>query len=108
MTKIRIEWPEGPGRCRETRAEVGYSRLGNHYINFQGQVYVWKEQKIGEPVLSKVNGKWQVVGRVAHQGLFIGGQEQQTFDEWSRTLEGKAQLEKDLRQMRESFLIPRQ
>ena len=70
--KIRIEWPEGPDRYRETSVEVGFSKRGNHYCKFQGQVFVWREQKIGEPVLSKVDGKWKAVGRVTGGGLFIG------------------------------------
>ncbi len=103
--KIRIEWPAegGAGYYRETRVDVGFSRRGNHYCQFQGQVFVWKEQKIGEPVLSKVDGKWQAVGRVSIGGLFIGPPEVQSYAEWCRTPEGKAKLEADFQLFRQDL-----
>lgn len=98
--KIRIEWPEGPGKFRETRVDVGFSRLGNHYATFEGKVFVWSRQEVGEVVISKVNGEWRPVGRVTINGLFIGPATELTYAEWSRTPQGKAKIERDFQLFR--------
>lgn len=107
MTKIRIEWSvDGAGKFRETRCEVGYSRRGNHYCKHENQVYVWHEQRVGEPVLSKVDGKgkWTIVGRVTGSGLFIGPSTELSYFEWSRTAEGRAKLEQDFQLLRNDLV----
>jgi hypothetical protein len=98
--KIRIEWPEESGRFRETRVAVGFSRLGNYYATFEGKVFVWNKQAVGEVVISKVNGEWRPVGRVTINGLFIGPATELCYAEWSRTSQGKAKLEADFQQFR--------
>jgi hypothetical protein len=91
--RMTLEWPEGPGKWRQTQVVVALSRRNNNFVKYQDQVYVFKKREEGEKVLSKIDGKWQVVGRITFGTIFIGGSEELSYGEWIRTPEGKAKLE---------------
>jgi hypothetical protein len=92
--RMKLESQPEQGKWISVDVDVLTSRRGNQYVKYQGEVYVFADRKEGTPVLSKVNGQWIRVGRIARNCLFIGAG--QTYDEWARTPEGQASIKEML------------
>lgn len=111
MAKITLEWPgERPKTWRRANVDVQFSRRGNSFVKHRGdgededKVYVFKDRRVGTPVLSKNGNEWVEVGRIEFGGnVFLGGEEQMSYAEYSRTpeaLEASKKLMEDLQSKR--------
>ena len=94
--KVTIEWPgQEPKTWRQIKVDEHHSQRDNCFVKHDGKVYVYKSRRVGTPVLSQVDGKWTEVGRIdisCH--IFLGGKDELSYSEYSRTPEALEQAEK--------------
>jgi len=86
--KTTLEFLTDEKTWRNIRVEVSFSRNGNNVAKYGGKIYVWKNMREGEQVLSLVNKKWVKVGRVTHGTVFIGTAYEMSYSEYLYSPEG--------------------
>ena len=86
--KATLEFLTGAKSWRNIQVTVNISRNGNNVAKYDGKIYVWKNQKEGEPVLSLVNSKWVKIGRITHGTVFIGSPYEMSYSEYLYSEEG--------------------
>ena len=94
--KVTLEWLTGEKTWQTVRVNVSYSRNGNNVAKYDGKIYVWKNMKEGEQVLSLVNEKWVKVGRITHGTVFIGSAYEMSYSEYLYSDEGMKESQRML------------
>jgi hypothetical protein len=101
---MTLEFPVGPQKWRTIQVEVHLSRKNNYFVKHGDEVFVFAQNRNGEKILGRVNGKWQIVGRVVFGTLFVGNADQLSHDEWLRTPEGIKQTVLEFEDFKQSLL----
>ncbi len=78
----------GEKTWRNVQVPVSLSRNGNNVAKYDGKIYVWKNMKEGEQVLSLVGKKWVKAGRITHGTVFIGSPYEMSYSEYLYSDEG--------------------
>ena len=86
--KCTLEFLTGEKTWRNIQVSVNLSRNGNNVAKYDGKIYVWKNMKEGEQVLSLVNKKWVKAGRITHGTVFIGSSYEMSYSEYLYSDEG--------------------
>lgn len=86
--KTTLEFLTGNKTWRNVQVQVSLSHNGNNVAKHDGKIYVWKNQKEGEQVLSLVNKRWVKVGRITHGSVFIGSPYEMSYSEYLYSEEG--------------------
>lgn len=86
--KCTLEFLTGEKTWRNIQVPKTLSRNGNNVAKYDGKIYVWKNMKEGEQVLSLVNKKWVKAGRITHGTVFIGSPYELSYSEYLYSDEG--------------------
>ena len=86
--KCTLEFLTGVKTWRTVQVQVGFSRNGNNVAKYDGKIYVWKNMREGETVLSLVGKKWVKAGRITYDTVFIGSDYEMSYSEYLYSDEG--------------------
>ena len=86
--KCHLEFLTGDKTWRNIQVPKTLSRNGNNVAKYDGKIYVWKNMKESEQVLSLVNKKWVKAGRITHGTVFIGSPYEMSYSEYLCSDEG--------------------
>lgn len=103
--KVNLEWPaevreDGSRAWNRVKAPIRYSKRGNMFVKHDGKIFVFENMKEGTPVVRHVDGQWREVGRIVYYTVFLGGKEEQSYEEYLRSPEGRAAAEELMRSLR--------
>jgi hypothetical protein len=86
--KCTLEFLTGDKTWRNVQVQISLSRNGNNVAKYDGKIYVWKNMKESEQVLSLVGKKWVKAGRITHGTVFIGSPYEMSYSEYLYSDEG--------------------
>lgn len=86
--KCTLEFLTGEKTWRNIQVPAAFSRNGNNVAKHDGKIYIWKNMKEGEQVLSLVGKKWVKAGRITHGTVFIGSPYEMSYSEYLYSDEG--------------------
>ena len=69
--KVTLEFLTGEKTWQTVKVQVSFSRNINNVAKYDGKIYVWKNMKECETVLSLVGKKWVKAGRITHDIVLI-------------------------------------
>ena len=88
--KVTFEIPNGTKQWRTFQVTAYSTRNGNLKTTHNNEIYVWKDMRHGEAVLKLVKkpaSHWVKVGRVTHGTVFIGADNELSYNEYMQTPE---------------------
>ena len=86
--KCTLEFLTGDKTWRNIQVPKTLSHNGNNVAKYDGKIYVWKNMKEGETVLTLVGKKWVKAGRITHETVFIGSSYEMSYSEYLYSDEG--------------------
>jgi hypothetical protein len=99
--KVTLEWPKNQdGAWLRIKVDEHYSNKANRFVKHGGKVYVYKDRRVGTPVLAQTSDDyvprgWVQVGRIEKGGnIFLGGEDEQSYYEYTCTPEAIEQSRK--------------